>query len=787
MILRIILFITIIFSQETVGNWQSFSSFHTLKSCKIFNDREIACLADGGISLFNFNDYSSRFITENEGLTKSKYDNFEIDKYKNIWIPSKSDGIRIDLWSIDQAKLLKPFNFNISNIHHLFSDSLNLVGVYQNLDEIGIMHFVFGENNWDYKDYYLNFGESINEIYDLKIQGEFIFILTNLGLYKGNIHSNLKNSINWELVEVINEESYFVEGELLQWHNQNSIFTKKDETQLVQLELDISNIKNVIYSDSIFIITNNEFYIFDSTELIFNYSNSFSSNFIDLNIALDKIYISIEKHGILEFSIYNIENPIFFPIPSTILNSEFTAITVLEDNRLVGVGINGLSFFDGFSWLNFYPHSSNYEYDPDVFNNFNLNYKLSNGGDGSIFPSWSIVESNPNSLMFGNTQIIPNNPGYAGALIEYNIETKELAVFDTTNQVLDGFDGIFNSGWNSRNLLVNQIKVDPYGNTWVLNPYAETDSNIIAIRPKNQNNWVHIKAPENGVYFMPTEIDFDSQGRVWVAFEDRTSMENLPYSDGGLMVILLTGDLSGDFNYYWRDISNIDILPNMSVWSIAIDKQDFIWLLTSAGIQGYSTLSNSLVLNPVYLIDFYTYLPLFRGDHIRVDNQDNKWISTRHSGVKVILENTQYWPTVDGFTSENSGLLSNIVNDIAFDEKNGFVWFAADLGLSRYEYPITTSYVKNSSLLFHPNPFYVPEENEILIEGCFPNSTVIINDISGKHIKTLKALYLGEESSQILWNGKDKYGLFVESGIYLISSQSETGEIKRGKLAIIKQ
>ena len=79
-------------------------------------------------------------------------------------------------------------------------------------------------------------------------------------------------------------------------------------------------------------------------------------------------------------------------------------------------------------------------------------------------------------------------------------------------------------------------------------------------------------------------------------------MENEVYSKGGLKILLLVGDLESNFNYYWRDIENLDVLPNMNVWSITIDKQGFIWVLTSGGIQGYSTMENSQYLNPIYLI-----------------------------------------------------------------------------------------------------------------------------------------------------------------------------------------
>ena len=82
--------------------------------------------------------------------------------------------------------------------------------------------------------------------------------------------------------------------------------------------------------------------------------------------------------------------------------------------------------------------------------------------------------------------------------------------------------------------------MDPEGNIWVLNPYAEGDSNIIAIRPKNSENWLHIKAKDANS-FLPTELDFDRTGRIWVGFEYNTSMVvDESYSSGGLKVLLVT-------------------------------------------------------------------------------------------------------------------------------------------------------------------------------------------------------------------------------------------------------
>ncbi|MBC8198205.1 MAG: hypothetical protein H8E60_10005 [Candidatus Marinimicrobia bacterium] len=787
MILRVIpFFFLFIWTQEAVGSWYSYSSFHTIYECKSSIDNNLICLTDGGLLNINLESNISDHVSVNDGLSKSKYSNIEVDKYDNVWISSNYNTKNIDIWSNNNSKFIDRFEYNVNEISKMESDSLNLFAIYSDENIIGLMHFIMQDSEWKYQDYYNQFGHDINEINDIKILDESIFITTNVGLIKGNLSINLKNSSSWELIsESISME--FVKSEILNSFSQNTIFQFDENYIESQINFGINGIIDVLFFlDKYYILTKNNFYSIDLENYLFEFPNPFTSEFNDLNIIGDKLIISVKNHGFLIFNDLELENPNFLPLPSSLIDSEFSAITTLENNNIIGIGVNGLSLFDNYEWYNFIPQSSGLEFDSQYFNNKILNYKLASGGDGSIFPSWSIIESNSNKILFGNTQIQPNSPGYAGALIEYNIENEELIVFDTTNQVLDGLDGIFNSSWNGKNLIVNQIKKDPQGNIWVLNPYAEGDSNIIAIRPRGSDSWVHIQAP-NGQSFLPTELDFDKQGRVWVSFDDITSMEGLPYSEGGIKVILLVGDLNSDFNYYWREINNPDIIPDKSVWSIAIDKQDFIWVLTSSGIQGYSTQLNSLSLSPIYLIDFYNYIPFFRGDHIRVDSQDNKWITTRHSGVKVILENTQYWPSAEGFTYENSGLLSNVVNDLSFDEENGYIWFATELGLSRFDYPINYKNLKETNLLFHPNPYIPNNGDDLIIEGCFPNGTVQIVDINGNFINSIKTHYLGEASTQTLWDGTNKYGEIVNSGVYLISSTSENGEVKRGKLAIIRQ
>ena len=91
----------------------------------------------------------------------------------------------------------------------------------------------------------------------------------------------------------------------------------------------------------------------------------------------------------------------------------------------------------------------------------------------------------------------------------------------------------------------------------------------------------------------------------------------------------------------------------------------------------------------IYPSVYYSNLAFQKGDKIRVDSQDNAWISTRHSGVRIIKNNATLWPDGDGFTSLNSPLLSDIVYDIAFNSSEGKVYLSTEKGISILNVPFS--------------------------------------------------------------------------------------------------
>ena len=99
-------------------------------------------------------------------------------------------------------------------------------------------------------------------------------------------------------------------------------------------------------------------------------------------------------------------------------------------------------------------------------------------------------------------------------------------------------------------------------------------------------------------------------------------------------------------------------------------------------------------------IDILPQVSYTKGNRIKVDSQNNKWITT-HQGVWVIEESMAFWPSEEGLHTENSGLLSDIVYDVAFDNDKGLAYLATDKGISILQIPFADNpKKKNRACIF---------------------------------------------------------------------------------------
>ena len=125
------------------------------------------------------------------------------------------------------------------------------------------------------------------------------------------------------------------------------------------------------------------------------------------------------------------------------------------------------------------------------------------------------------------------------------------------------------------------------------------------------------------------------------------------------------------------------------------------------------------------------------------------------------------------FTASNSNLLSNNILSISLNEVTGEVFFATDQGLCSYMSDATKPIDSpNDEITYaYPNPVKPGYTGPITIVGLAMNVDVKIVTTNG----TLVAEGTSNGGS-FVWDGKDKNGKRVASGVYMVQTADENGD-----------
>lgn len=155
---------------------------------------------------------------------------------------------------------------------------------------------------------------------------------------------------------------------------------------------------------------------------------------------------------------------------------------------------------------------------------------------------------------------------------------------------------------------------------------------------------------------------------------------------------------------------------------------------------------------------------------IAIDGANRKWFGTETNGVFLISadNNTQ----VQHFTEENSFLLSNKIESIAINNETGEVFFATDKGLCSYMSDATEPLTEmtKDDVWAYPNPVTPDYTGLITIKGLSFDADVKILTSSGALVNE------GRSNGGIYtWDGCDKKGRRVASGVYMVVTATNTG------------
>lgn len=156
---------------------------------------------------------------------------------------------------------------------------------------------------------------------------------------------------------------------------------------------------------------------------------------------------------------------------------------------------------------------------------------------------------------------------------------------------------------------------------------------------------------------------------------------------------------------------------------------------------------------------------------IAVDGGGRKWFGTKGNGVYLISADNMM--QLQHFITTNSNLLSNNIQSVSINHATGEVFFATDKGLCSYMSDATKAVDSpdDNSTYAYPNPVKPGYTGPVTIVGLSLNADV--------KIVTTNGVLVAEGTSNggtFVWDGKDKNGKRVASGVYMVQSADENGD-----------
>ena len=326
--------------------------------------------------------------------------------------------------------------------------------------------------------------------------------------------------------------------------------------------------------------------------------------------------------------------------------------------------------------------------------------------------------------------------------------------------------------------VVTGVAVDRNGLTWISSRTPPGDTILTQFLQDSSLHYMtgcilsncQVRNPLN--YF--TDVVIDNYGTKWFAnyirYEPLSTIGLFYYNEN----ITLPGTVNG-----WGRMTTSDEQTIDKVSCISIGHEGDVWLGTWQGITIIFDPSD-----PTRNISQYHPLRDQIVQSIMVDALDNKWVATQQNGVFVLSPDGTSILEKYNVESTNGKLLDNDVNSIAIDNNTGTVYFGTEKGLSSLTTPAVTPVQTLGTISFTPNPFYIPASNELVVDGLVRSSSMKILSVDGKLVREIQT-----PGGRIgFWDGRNKDGELVSTGIYFVVISSDAGDqIAIGKVAVIRK
>ncbi|PIS27802.1 MAG: hypothetical protein COT43_08725 [Candidatus Marinimicrobia bacterium CG08_land_8_20_14_0_20_45_22] len=784
-ILTILILPVWLVGQTVVGEWDSYTSLLTIRDILIQNDR-IYGASSGGLVVFDLAQEKFDVYGLPDGLSKVDVACIAKDNHGKIWLGMSSPDGAINIWNPETKTVEKIFDetilreklTSVSSI--VFYEDQAFVAYQQNVDW-GVLHFKQKGDSYEYKDFYHNFPVEISSINALNVINDSLWVSTSSGLiYTALNHTDFKPDTVWKKVPFYGSSNVtnavVCEGKIV-----------ADYGSIIYRVADQTVVNNTLNRTIRSLTVDSKGRLIASTSAgVFRLNSDQSWT----QISSDEVLKTIAGDGEILWGgtlakglWYSDANTGRYFTPNTLLDNIYTTLFVDDDGQLIAGTNNGISFHTDKGWYNIRKEYYGVKIHDHLEDNWNyfvadtIAYTLS----GRIY---TLLKRKRDGDFFASLYGAYLSAERGGGLLRFNLnDLANYTVYDTTNGKLAASEG---RGGNDSYLGIACLAFDKSENLWIANQYAQNDSVVAVLAPDDQ--WYHFSIAESHNYlsYHITAIEFDSEGRVWFGALVHSSV--VAPSAGGIIVLDYNGTLGDKSDDKWYWISTSDGLANNSIFELRFDHEGELWIMNAGGIQRATVASNFPTayfswIEPAVL----TSIPFAKECRIRVDGVNNKWIATVGSGVKVYTHDGVWLNDVEGFTTNNSGILDNTILDIAFDSPKGLAYLATTKGISIYKSPYAACGNKYKELKIFPSPYKIPSAEPMVIDELLQNSEVKIMTLDGTVVRKLTTSNGNVYGEQAFWDGRNEKGRLVSSGVYLCLAFTPDGDATIAKFAVIRK
>lgn len=552
------------------------------------------------------------------------------------------------------------------------------------------------------------------------------------------------------------------------------------------------NIKNIIsFGSSILIQRNDTLFKHNGTTTTFFYADGFSIN--NISIANNQVILSQENFsGQSKISILNANGMLQNTIARPGVISAPQQALIVNNTLYVADFFNFISTFNNTNFIKQYSITGPVSTIQGQIIYANNTMYCASGGVNNL---WQYTYQGTGYYSFSNNTWQVTNRGNT-PLLDTVFDIHTLAYNTTTNTLYAGSYGgglvAANPTTNTKILLkqnkllpalgdptsyrVGGLAIDAQGNTWVAN-YGGVQS-LACIQPNG-----------NILRFMHPYIFFDNALGSIVIDQNNNKWITVP-KGGGVLCYNSGNNLNSPTDDTWklyRAGTTQGNLTDNEITSIAIDKQNSIWVGTINGINiipcadQVFTPSSCQAIQPIVKIGNFAGVLLQNQNiqSIAIDGANRKWIATQNGVFLVTADGDK---VIQQFTETNSPLPNNNVKTIGINGQTGEVFMGTIQGLVSYMGNATEANDAFSNVLVYPNPVPKNYNGTIAIKGLAANSIVKIINPYGVLVQ--QGIANGGTYS---FTPQNYNGQPIATGIYMVLMRNANGTEKAvAKIAIIK-